>query len=198
MRKSLLAAAAACALSLSASAQPAANKGCGDHICTKTEGHKLVENRKNGELIDCRIEHIARALDAPYAFVFIAIASEGEILPYMRIALRGVRITPGDAPNEKLPLRSAWIVAGDSDFNTVDWDASTHDGTVLLRTDVMPEDRSPVARLAAVATTETYAALIHTADGQELRVGFVQLRPTGDIAKRFLACTEELRRSVGG
>jgi len=198
MRTILLAAAIASALSMPAIAQPETRDGCGDHVCTTTEGHKFVENRKNGELVECRIEHRARAIEAPYAFVFIAIAGEGEILPYMRIALRGVRITPGDTPNGKLLLRSAWIVAGDSDFDTVDWDASTHDGAILLRTDVMPEDRSPVARLAAVATTETYAALFHTAAGQELRVGFVQLRPTGDIAKRFLACTEELRRIVGG
>ncbi len=198
MRTLLLVMAVASILSASAIAQQNSRKDCGDHICTKTEGHKLVENRKDGNLIDCRIEFVARALGAPYAFAFVASANEGEILPFMRIVIRGVHLTPGDAPNEELALRSVYIVGGDSKFTTVDWDKRTLDGAVWLRTDVLPEDRAMIATLANIATSETFAMLVNTADAGEMKVGVVQLDPKHDIARRFLACTEELRRSVGG
>ncbi len=183
---------------LAACAQPAEERGCGDHICTSTEGHKLVEYRKDGELIDCRIEHIARALDAPYGFVVVAAAGEGTILPYMRIVVRGVHVTPVGQPNEILALRSVRLRGAESKFDTRDWQSHVRDGAVWLRTDVLPEDRSPLATLAAIATSETYAMHVETGDGRKVPVGVAQLRPTGDIAKRFLACTEELRKAVGG
>lgn len=198
MRMATAALVVATPLLLAACAQPAAEKGCGDHICTSTEGHKLVEYRKDGELIDCRIEHVARAIDAPYAFVVVAASGEGTILPYMRIVVRGVHITPADRPNEILALRSARLIGTDSKFSTKDWQAHVRDGAVWLRTDVLPEDRSPLALLAAIGTSESYAMLIETADGRKMPVGVAQLRPTGDIAKRFLACTEELRKAVEG
>jgi hypothetical protein len=198
MQKTTAALVVAMPLLLAACAQPVEDKGCGDHICTSTEGHKLVEYRKDGELIDCRIEHIAYPISAPFGFIIVAAAGEGTILPYMRIVVRGVRITPSDRPNEMLGLRSVRIVGAEKKFNTRDWQTHVRDGAVWLRTDVLPEDRSPLAALAAIGTSESYAMRVETADGQELLVGVAQLRPTGDIARRFLACTEELRRSVGG
>ncbi len=198
MRIVLLALAVATTLGVSSDAVTAEEKDCGDHVCTTTEGHKLVENRKNGELIDCRIEHFARAIDVPYGFIFVASASEGTILPFMRIVIRGVHITPVGQPNELLRLRSVRIVAPEPDFNTKDWQAQVRDGAVWLRSDVLPEARSPIAALAAIGTDKGYAMRVETESGREMLVGVVQLRPTGDIAQRFLACTEELRKAVGG
>ncbi|MBI1245280.1 MAG: hypothetical protein GC202_09755 [Alphaproteobacteria bacterium] len=171
----------------------------GGHVCTLAEDHHLTVGRgRNGLLYDCSIRFVARALKQPYAFLIIASAGEGEVLPYMRLTVRAALITPQDKPNEVVRLKSARIVDPDATIDTQDWTSRIHDGAILLRVDIFPENRTELAKLAAIATRKSFAMEVQTDDEQRLLVGVAQLRPTGDIADRFLECMEQMRREVGG
>jgi hypothetical protein len=175
-------------------------EGCGkSSACTIAEDHGFRAARDSGGRVTaCAITLHARDIDGDQVLTVTLVGGEGAVLPYMRYMAFVTRLTAADEV-KRLPLAAIRILAPDLSFDTEKWHGfAGADGVAHVRADILHEDRAEFGRAAARATRGLHALWATFADGTRRLFGITTLGERNDVAEKFAACMETLRRDVGG
>jgi hypothetical protein len=167
------------------------------HVCAIAQGHEFSTSKHGNSVSACLVTHLARAIEQPYALLVSMQTGEGEILSYVRIAIRAGRIDAATDAEGHINLRRARLVGVDRNIDTDSWDIQNQNGVIYFRTDVFPENRASVENLANVSMRDPYVVFAETDDGTKLNFVVALHRPSGDMKQRFLACSEDARLAAG-
>lgn len=198
-RRPIAAAVGAATVAVGLNLADARAEGCGRNaVCTVARNHEFVESRDAKGLAACAIVFHAQDIDRRRFLSVTLMGGEGPVLPYLRYFVMAADVE-GDADPRRVPLASIRIVDGEREFDSKGWLAfATPDGLAHLRTDVLPEHRAEIARAAARSTSGHYGIAATYADGTVRFFGVAHMRARPDVAEKFAACMETLRRDVGG
>ena len=167
------------------------------HICVAASGYENMRAGKpDGGSYGCGFRYGARDVKTGRTLYVALVGGEGDILPYLIVEMHIRELIPDSEKTRLLTPRAGWVYTADQKILTKDWNLTVRDQMQISRTDILPESRDTISRMAELLGALPHTILVEITEGTYIRY-FVAPHPDGRrAAAEFVACVDEIHQSV--
>ena len=167
------------------------------HICVAASGYENMRaGRPDGGSYGCGFRYGARDVKTGRTLFVGLVGGEGDILPYLIVEMHMREPIQGSEKTKVLTPRAGWIYTADQKILTKDWNLTVRDQMQISRTDILPENRDTISRMAELLGALPHTIFVEITEGTYVRY-FIAPQPDGRrAAAEFVACVEEIHQSV--
>ncbi len=168
-----------------------------NHACATAHGYEVLKSgTPKGGAYGCGIRYFVTDPETRRELVVSLISGEGTILPYAIFELHFREISAdGDHTTSSTPSRG-WVYEADRTMATEGWVNAIRNRALVLRTDILPEERAKISKLAELVATSAHIIVVESTRGTFTHYFVVPGTSERRVAAEFLECVDDIHRNV--